>query len=321
MNINCPWCSWRYSIDPAEVVSWPLLQRCSFCKATYEVNEGTHDTLLLHEPPWHLHHGRSWRLVGIGMAIGFVAAIVLFVPMKNKDTDGDGVMDVDDNCPSIDNSCQGDHDEDGIGNKCDPDQDGDGVPNGRDKCYDILRSERFWVDEDRDGCLDNDDRDEDGILDIEDPCPDEGPDTFGDWWRDEDKDGCQDIPASSKESSAKPEEEPPPHKADPPAPGPTEVKVPPELDGVCIVDREYLYNVKGKQRSPCMHIVALRTGLTTQTVGGDFPTRWCVPNEAAEALYPGYYDLPGWSEYRLEERGHYIGTNCKDADPPKEWDP
>ena len=50
------------------------------------------------------------------------------------DTDGDGVADAQDNCPSVSNASQADLDSDGIGDACDPDLDGDGVANGPDNC-------------------------------------------------------------------------------------------------------------------------------------------------------------------------------------------
>lgn len=46
-----------------------------------------------------------------------------------NDTDGDGVVNDDDNCPIIANADQADLDEDDVGNVCDEDADGDGVTN------------------------------------------------------------------------------------------------------------------------------------------------------------------------------------------------
>ena len=50
------------------------------------------------------------------------------------DADGDGVVDADDNCPSIPNPGQADRDDDGQGDACDPDDDDDSVPDGEDLC-------------------------------------------------------------------------------------------------------------------------------------------------------------------------------------------
>jgi len=50
------------------------------------------------------------------------------------DGDGDGILDDDDNCPSIANPYQHDFDFDGLGDACDPDIDGDGVANEEDIC-------------------------------------------------------------------------------------------------------------------------------------------------------------------------------------------
>jgi subtilisin-like proprotein convertase family protein len=50
------------------------------------------------------------------------------------DTDGDGIPDSTDNCPSIANVDQSDLDNDNIGDVCDDDIDGDSILNGDDNC-------------------------------------------------------------------------------------------------------------------------------------------------------------------------------------------
>lgn len=63
---------------------------------------------------------------GASRPMGTPCALIL------RDTDGDGVVDVDDDCAITQNSTQADLDLDGIGDICDQDVDNDGVDNAQD---------------------------------------------------------------------------------------------------------------------------------------------------------------------------------------------
>ncbi|MBX3272625.1 MAG: thrombospondin type 3 repeat-containing protein [Sandaracinaceae bacterium] len=98
----------------------------------------------------------------------------------DPDNDGDGLADAVDPCPDVAEDVDGYQDDDGCP---DPDNDGDGIADGYDSCPD--EPEDFDGDRDEDGCPDHD-RDRDGIDDAQDQCPDvpEDFDGFGD------EDGC-----------------------------------------------------------------------------------------------------------------------------------
>ena len=74
------------------------------------------------------------------------------------DTDGDGVQDSDDNCPSVRNDDQADNDSDGQGDACDDDDDNDGIRDGDDA---FPLDPRESVDTDGDGIGNNADIDDD----------------------------------------------------------------------------------------------------------------------------------------------------------------
>jgi hypothetical protein len=69
------------------------------------------------------------------------------------DTDGDGIADSVDNCPSTANADQADIDEDGTGDACDatddrPDTDGDGVKDFQDNCDTVANANQADADND-----------------------------------------------------------------------------------------------------------------------------------------------------------------------------
>jgi outer membrane protein OmpA-like peptidoglycan-associated protein len=107
-------------------------------------------------------------------------------PEQPKDTDGDGIMDPDDKCPTEPEDKDSFQDEDGCP---DPDNDADGLPDTGDKCPNEPEDKDSFQDED--GCPDPD-NDGDGILDASDKCVNE-PETKNSY---QDEDGCPDtIPA------------------------------------------------------------------------------------------------------------------------------
>ncbi|MEM7143278.1 MAG: thrombospondin type 3 repeat-containing protein [Actinomycetota bacterium] len=88
------------------------------------------------------------------------------------DSDGDGVIDDNDNCPNDSNPPQADEDGDGIGNACDDlnSADGDDVDDSTDNCPDVANNDQ--ADNDGDGAGDacDDDDDDDTVLDADDNC-------------------------------------------------------------------------------------------------------------------------------------------------------
>jgi len=102
---------------------------------------------------------------------------------KVIDTDGDGIPDKLDKCPTEPEDKDGFQDADGCP---DPDNDNDGILDKDDKCPNEAEDKDGF--EDEDGCPDPD-NDKDGILDTDDKCPNEpGPKENG-GCPDKDKDG------------------------------------------------------------------------------------------------------------------------------------
>ncbi len=117
---------------------------------------------------------------------------------SQKDTDGDGVRDIDDKCaydpgPGTPNGCpekqseirvlEGNHAPGGTPVSETRDRDGDGISDVVDRCPDEPE-DRDGFDDD-DGCPDPD-NDRDGIRDVDDLCPNDAEDKDGI----KDEDGC-----------------------------------------------------------------------------------------------------------------------------------
>jgi hypothetical protein len=103
-------------------------------------------------------------------------------PVFAADTDGDGIPDFRDECPTLAEDADGFRDDDGCP---DPDNDADGIPDGYDGTPLMMEDYDGFEDEDGVPDLDND---RDGIVDERDMCPNEPEDLDGF----EDDDGCPD---------------------------------------------------------------------------------------------------------------------------------
>lgn len=73
-----------------------------------------------------------------GFATARIDFDIVSIELVVADTDGDGIVDDEDNCPAIANPDQANFDSDGGGDACDPDDDNDGVLDGGDVCAETV---------------------------------------------------------------------------------------------------------------------------------------------------------------------------------------
>jgi OOP family OmpA-OmpF porin len=144
----------------------------------------------------NLQHG-----MGIMVLLGSNKDKDELTEMENPDSDGDGIVDEDDDCPEVPgsadlNGCP-DADGDGVADKYDlcpsiagtkatrgcPDGDGDGIRDADDRCPNAAGSAGL------DGCPDTDG---DGLADPDDDCPEKAGLASMDGCPDTDKDGVAD---------------------------------------------------------------------------------------------------------------------------------
>ncbi len=145
-------------------------------------------------------------LLGFGLLSLAVALMGMECPQAG-DSDGDGVADAEDNCPSLANADQADADGDGAGDACDDcpndaddDADGDGVCGDVDNCPADANAGQGDSDGDGvgDACDDcpsdpDNDADGDGICGDVDNCPDDANAGQGDSDGDGVGDACDDT--------------------------------------------------------------------------------------------------------------------------------
>ncbi len=101
----------------------------------------------------------------------YVNGTILEDITPSDDSDDDGILDDDDNCPNDANTDQADLDNDGQGDVCDADDDDDSTVDSEDNCPTDYNFDQADLDNDGLGDVCDNDDDGDSTVDTEDNCP------------------------------------------------------------------------------------------------------------------------------------------------------
>ncbi|MDB2667357.1 thrombospondin type 3 repeat-containing protein [Luminiphilus sp.] len=129
------------------------------------IDAGTTDPELAYITDYD-YTGTTARVIGASIDIGPYE----YDGEAPADSDGDGVNNNIDNCPTVYNEDQADNDSDGEGDVCDSDDDNDGT-NDEDDAFPFDDTESLDTDSDGIGNNEDEDDDGDGFLDDSDPQP------------------------------------------------------------------------------------------------------------------------------------------------------
>ncbi|MFT3710059.1 MAG: phosphodiester glycosidase family protein [Archangium sp.] len=112
------------------VVQAGLSRALTDANGRFELSTSAGEVELRVSRPGYVTHAAHVKLLPGSSALQLDIAMMRAEPPT--DSDGDGVIDLRDNCPTVKNANQLDTDHDGEGDACDGDDDGDGIPDEDD---------------------------------------------------------------------------------------------------------------------------------------------------------------------------------------------